>query len=505
MHPQAQETASEAPQTTFVATGVESGFGSGALARRRLGAGSLVFFTVSASAPMTVLAGGVVATLATTGVIGTPLSFAILAVVLGLFAVGYAAMSRHVVNAGVFYAYIAQGLNGAWGVSASFVALVAYNAIQIGLYGLFGAAAGGFIGAKTGLDWPWEAWAFIAMAVVAVLGLLRVDLNAKVLSVLLVAEIAAVLLFDVGSFANPAGGHVSFAGLNPSNLFVAGLGGVFAFGIAAFTGFESAGDYAEEARDPRRTVGRALALAVAITGVLYTLSAWALTVGVGPDKVVDAARDPNSGIPFSLMADHFGNKVADAANILLLTSVFAALLSFHNTVARYFYAAGRERVLPRLMARTGTGTAAPIAGSLAQTILAIVVVFAFWMADKDPITQLFTWLSYVAAVGIILLMLGTSIAVIRYLNNHGDEETLWQKTVAPALATILLALVTFATVANANSLLGVAKGAALTYVLPGIVIVALIAGLVWGSLLKSRQPNIYAGIGKGGPTEELVG
>ena len=108
---------------------------------------------------MTVLAGGVVATLAVTGVVGTPLSFLILAIVLALFAVGYAAMSRHVVNAGVFYAYISQGLGGAWGVAASFVALVSYNAIQIGLYGLFGAAAGGFLDAKPGLNWTWEAWA----------------------------------------------------------------------------------------------------------------------------------------------------------------------------------------------------------------------------------------------------------------------------------------------------------------------------------------------------------
>jgi hypothetical protein len=40
------------------------------LRQRRLGVGSLIFFTVSASAPMTVLAGGVVTTYAVTGSIG---------------------------------------------------------------------------------------------------------------------------------------------------------------------------------------------------------------------------------------------------------------------------------------------------------------------------------------------------------------------------------------------------------------------------------------------------
>ena len=324
------------------------GFGTNALSRDRLGVGSLVFFTVSASAPMTVLAGGVVATFAVSGVIGVPLAFPILAIVLALFAVGYGAMSRHVVNAGVFYAYISKGLGGAWGVAASFVALISYNAIQIGLYGLFGAATGGFIDAKTGLNWYWWAWGFIAMAVVAILGLLKVDLNARLLAVLLVAEVVAVILFDVGALAHPAGGSVSFAGFNPSNLFKAGATGVvFAFSVAAFTGFESAGDYSEEAKNPRRTVAIALAATVAITGVLYTVSAWALGVGYGADKVVSTAQDPNSGMPFGLMASNYNNTIADIANVLLLTSVFAALLSFHNTVGRYLFAAGRERVLPR--------------------------------------------------------------------------------------------------------------------------------------------------------------
>jgi amino acid transporter len=491
-----------APARPFVPTGAEAVMDHGAtprgLARGRLGAGSLVFFTVSASAPMTVLAGGVVATFAATGVIGVPLSFPILGIALALFAVGYAAMSRHVVNAGVFYAYISQGLGGALGVGASFVALISYNCIQIGLYGLFGAAAGQFIDAKTGLSWSWEVWAFLAMALVAILGLLRVDLNAKVLAVLLLAEVAAVLLFDLGSFTHPAGGSVSFAGLKPGNLFVSGLGGVLAFGIAAFTGFESAGDYAEEAKDPRRTVGRALAAAIAITSVLYTLSAWALTVGAGPDKVVDQARDPNSGIPFSLLAANYNNTVADIANALLLTSVFAALLSFHNTVARYLYAAGRERVLPSVLAKTTYRQNAPLFGSLTQTILAVVVVSAFALLNRNPITELFTWLSYISAVGVLLLMLGTSVAVLVFLNRRGDTETVWQKTIAPVLAIIALGIITVITAANADALLGTEKGSSLTYILPGIIFAGLVLGVLWGVVLRSARPQTYEGIGKGG-------
>jgi amino acid transporter len=509
MHPQTPErTSASGPRQRHGGFGPpdfrteHSGFGTNALSRDRLGVGSLVFFTVSASAPMTVLAGGIVATFAVSGVIGVPLSFPILAVVLALFAVGYAAMSRHVVNAGVFYAYIAKGLGGAWGVAASFVALISYNAIQIGLYGLFGAATGGFIDAKTGLNWSWWAWAFIAMAIVAILGLLKVDLNARLLAVLLVAEIVAVLLFDVGALAHPAGGSVSFAGFNPSNLFKAGATGVvFAFSVAAFTGFESAGDYSEEAKNPRRTVATAIAVTVAITGVLYTVSAWALGVGYGSDKVVATAQDPSQGMPFGLMATTYNSTIADIANVLLLTSVFAALLSFHNTVGRYLFAAGRERVLPRFFAHTSATTKAPIVGSLTQTILAVIFVAIFAANGKDPVAALFTWFSYISAVGILLLMFGTSVACIVYLNRRQDE-TLWAKTIAPALAAIAIGVIIYIVSTNADSMLGTEKSSTLKYIFPGLIAAAAVIGLIWGAIMKSTNPPVYVGIGNGGPTDE---
>src|SRR4051812_16298226 len=111
------------------------------LIRRQLGTAQLSFYTISASAPLTVLGGGVVATLAVTGNLGTPLSFLVLGIALALWSAGYAAMTRYLDHGGAFYTYLARGINGVWGVSGAAVALVAYNAIQIGLYGLFGVVA----------------------------------------------------------------------------------------------------------------------------------------------------------------------------------------------------------------------------------------------------------------------------------------------------------------------------------------------------------------------------
>jgi amino acid transporter len=468
------------------------------LRNKRLGTVSLIFFLVSASAPMTVLAGGVVATFAVTGNIGVPLSFPVLGVALALFTVGYAAMTRYVQNAGAFYAYIAQGLSRAWGVASSAVALVSYNAIQIGLYGLFGAALATFAGAHWHSTAPWWGWALGAWFVVGLLGLLNVDLSAKVLGVFLVAEVVAVVLFDIGAFGNPAGGSVTADALKPSNLFTGGVGGVFAFGIAAFVGFESGAVYSEEVKDPRRTVARATYAAIAITSVLYLVSAWALSTATGPGNVVAQARDPESGIPFSVMAAHFGSTVADVANVLLITSVFAALLSFHMVSARYTFALGQERVLPSFTAHVARRTGSPAAGSLLQSLLALAVVVLFAALGRNPLTELFTWLSYVAAMGVLVLLIGTSLAVIGYFRRRPTPETVWQRLVAPLLATIALVVIAVVTATNADSVLGTAKGSALTYVLPGSIGAAAVLGLIWGYLIKATRPAVYEGIGAGG-------
>jgi amino acid transporter len=469
----------------------------GGLARRRLGVRSLVFFIVSASAPMTAVGGGIAVTFAITGVVGMPASYAILGVVLALFAVGYAAMSRYVFSAGAFYAYVAHGLGGAWGVAASFVALVGYNGIQIGLYGLFGRVLGRFAASHFGVEWPWWVWALVALTVVGVLGLRRIGLNARVLSVLLMAEVCAVLLFDLGALLHPHGGKISAAGLNPKNLFADGIGGAFALVMGAYVGYEQAAIYCEEAKDPRRTVARSTYLAVAIIGVLYAVSAWAMTVTVGPDKIIARAReDPN--MMFSLMDTNFGQVTADLANLLLVTSIFAALLSFHNGVARYMFALGRERILPAVLGRTGRSSAAPVAGSITQSVGALVVVALFAALGLDPVMQLCAWLTYVGAVGVLVLMLGTSLAVVGFFRGRDSVETSWHRVVAPVLSTIALVAVIWVTVRNSDAMLGAEQASGLGWVLPGIVGAAAVVGLGWGLTLRRTRPDIYARVGRGG-------
>jgi amino acid transporter len=193
------------------------------------------------------------------------------------------------------------------------------------------------------------------------------------------------------------------------------------------------------------------------------------------------------------------------AALLLVTSVFAATLSFHNSVARYTFAMARDGVLPEFLARLRVKSAAPVAGSVAQSVLAAVVVFVFAVAGADPLTQLFTWLSYLAAVGLLLLLIGTCAAVVGFFLRNPQQaavENRWRTAVAPVLALLLLAGVLVVALANGGAVLGGGPHSPVLFVLLAVICAAIVIGLVRALVLMlGRQPDRYWLIGSGGQND----
>ena len=70
-------------------------------------------------------------------------------------------------------------------------------------------------------------------------------------------------------------------------------------------------------------MARATLAALAFLGLFYAVSAWAMTVVVGPYRVVDSARDPTSGLPFRVLEVHYGVGVALLGTAILVTNVWA--------------------------------------------------------------------------------------------------------------------------------------------------------------------------------------
>ena len=104
------------------------------------------------------------------------------------------------------------------GVGAAFVALYGYLAMGLGLYGGLGVVASGFLDSRFGVTVHWWLCALVGLLVVGVLGLMRVDINGKVLAFLLVTEIAIAVVFDIIMVRNPAETGITLETLSPGLL-----------------------------------------------------------------------------------------------------------------------------------------------------------------------------------------------------------------------------------------------------------------------------------------------
>jgi amino acid transporter len=469
------------------------------LAKDRLGVVSVIMFAMTAAAPLLVVGGVVVTGWALTGVTGLPLSFVLVGIVLAIFSAGYVAMARHVVNAGAFYSYIALGLHKTLGVGASFVAVLAYNMLQIGLYGIFGVVAQGLFSDKFGWTFHWWAYSLVAWLVVAICGLLRVDINSKILGVLLAIEIVVVIIFDAADLGHPHNGHVSLATFAPSNLFVAGVGAAFAIAVTGFVGFEAPPVFSEEARHARRTVPAAVYSAIVVMGVVYAVTSWAMAVAVGESNVVGEAQKQGPDMIFNVAGQFLGKSstILDIGHTLLLTSVFAAMLSYHNAVARYTFALGREGVLPRILGRTRARSGAPLVASISQSITGLVVILVYAINGFDPLTKMFFWLGTTGGFGILILLLVTSLAVMKFFATNTRGESIWARVIAPILALIGLGYMFYETLKGYANLLGISPHDPARWVLPGLYLVVAVIGILYALILYSTRPNVYNAIGLG--------
>jgi amino acid transporter len=469
-----------------------------------LGVAGIVFMVIAAAAPLTVIGGNVPIAIGNGPGAGAPVGFIIAAIVLLLFSVGFVTMTPHVKEAGAFFSYIAKGLGGRCGLGAAFVALLAYTAIQVGIYGYIGWAVDDLAKFYGGPVLPWWAWALAVWAVVGILGYRHIDLSAKVLGVALALEITVVVVMDIAIFAQGGASGISMTSFTPAAVTSGPLGIAVLFAITGFIGFEATAVFRDEARDPQRTIPRATYLAVLIIGVFYAVSCWAIVEAWGPQNVTAVAQTSLSNgtsMMLDTAAKYAGAIVRDVMQILLVSSLFACVLSFHNVIARYQFTLANKGILPRRLGRVHDKQKSPHVSSLLQTGTALVFIVVFAVAGLDPLVGVFGSMAGVATVGMVMLLLLTSIAVPVFFRRHplarrGRVATTF---VFPALAVVGLSVSMWLVLSNFTLVTGLSF--AVSTALAVIPAVGFIAGLLLPQSRKLASTESDEG-GDGGPHSE---
>ena len=464
----------------------------GGTTRTALSTRRVVFLVIAAAAPMAAMVGNVPLAVIFGDGAGIPFAFVVATIILLCFSVGYAAMSRRVVNTGAFYTYIARALGKPAGVASAYVAVLAYGGLTFGLAGAFGYYTS-IVLAGLGVAIPWWSLAFVAILIVGILGYRSVELSAKVLGTLMVLEFAVLLVFDAIIVGDKGSSAFPLESFSPQYAFSGSIGIALMFAMSSFIGFESAALYGEETKDPERSIPRATYLAVASIGSFYIITSWIVIGAAGVDSAKAQATSTQGEFVFELIRQYGGEVLYSLSAVLLCTSVLAGHLAIHNATSRYMFALGRERVLPQRLGHYHPNHFSPHVSSLTVTLLSALVIGIFAVVGANPFTSLVPALIGVGTLGIIALQAAASLAVVAFFRGRRDRHW-WREFLAPTIGFIglttafVLAFANYPTLTNSSSLL--------VNSVPLALIVAAIAGLIVAVVLSRRRPTTYAAIAR---------
>lgn len=388
-------------------TGAGLGQERAGLRRDAIGLREVLFQSITDMAPGAAIAASIPAGAAFAGgALPLAVIFALIACLFCAFCIGE--LARELPAAGSLATYAARGLHPslgflvAWAYALEGALIPPLVLLQLGF--TVAATLHSELSVSAGLWWP---WAILGMLIVAAAGYFGVRVSARLGTILGVFEILVFLVLGV-LFIIHAGsantGQVFTTHFTPKSY--SGLSGVFAgsvFTVLAFGGFEGAAPLAEEARDPRRTVRKAILLATLGIGALYVFTTYAVTVAFGPARFAGfATTGPASweGLARTLFGAMWFFVFLAIAN-----STVANANAGVNVASRTAYAMGRVGAFPSFFAVVSRRHRSPLA-ALGVTMLLTLGVTLGLGFGYGPTTAF-----DMVATGLVILLVSVYIVV----------------------------------------------------------------------------------------------
>jgi amino acid transporter len=267
------------------------------------------------------------------------------------------------------------------------------------------------------------------------------------------------------------------------------IGVALMFAHSSFIGFEGTAIYGEEARNPKRTIPVATYVAVVFMGVFYSLTAWLMVNFLGVDQTPSIAKQSTANLTFLISDRALGRAGSELFSIFVVTSMFAAVVAFHNNVARYLFSLGRQGIAWGAMGATHPRTRSPYIACYVQTAMVALVVAIFALCKLPPFETLFTWFTGVGAAGIIAVQCIASLAILAFFRRNRIDRRPWNTLIAPLLGTAGLATFMYFALTSLDVLIG-ASGF-IEWLFLGLLVASFALGFLGACALRHWEPVKY--------------
>ena len=281
-----------------------------------------------------------------------------------------------------------------------------------------------------------------AMALVTVITMLKINLNAVLVGVFLAIEVAVIALLSIAGLANL---HQPLSILtNPmavhtgSTLATIGGGavvGALATAMFSVNGYDSAINFSEETVGSAANVGKAVFIAC-LSAIFLELVPFIASVFAAPDlKVFLASSTPLT----DLVSHYWGSTLADIMIAGAVVAIFNAVIAITLQFARILWASARDQAWPLPISQALFKVSPRFKSPWFSTL--IVGACATALAYNSSLVSAVTF------TGVLLIVLYGLIAVAALVSRVTQKERsrpskmpLWPLPPLIALAGVLIAL-----------------------------------------------------------------
>jgi amino acid transporter len=412
------------------------------LERNAVGLAPTLFQSITHMAPAAAVAFSIIVGVPYAGG-SIPLAVLLALIACLLVAISIGQLARHLPSAGGLYTYSSRGLHPYVGFLVAWGFILAEPIVAPLLYLIFGNELAANLNSHFG--WPFWLWApFAVVAGLIVWGLTYrgIRLSTRTGVALGTFEIVVFLALALTLIVS-AGSHNTLSVFAPNTGNAKGLGSIFPamiFAILAFIGFEASVPLAEEAREPRKTIPRAVFLSALLIGLFYLVCYYAADVYFGPGKMADPKSGfitLNSGDPWTGLAQAVWGPGLIVVILAVLNSAIANSNAGANAATRVGYALARIGLLPRALQQVHPRFRTPYVAVNVQAIGGIVLAVALGWATGGPLNA-FALLGTVATIIVVAIYILTNLSnLVFYLRERRGEFNVFLNGIVPIVGSVI--------------------------------------------------------------------